>query len=168
MTYISSYYMGVRLPEFRLQPEAIDHNSLADPFLEIPLRCQYLIELRCVSGEFAHPQTESPIFRIQITRHPEAPAPFSTIRRTYQNAFKILGLKGRYDNHDWRATYGTQLKEAGLSSAIVADLLGHADTRMVETTYAISRHQGIMKQKDLVNALNPYAKNTQSDPPKVC
>ena len=100
-------------------------------------------------------------------RDPEAPAPFSTIRRTYQNAFKILGLKGRYDNHDWRATYGTQLKEAGLSSAIVADLLGHADTRMVETTYAITRHQGIMKQKDLVNALNPYAKNPQSDPPKV-
>jgi len=69
MTCISSYYMGVRLPEFRLQPEAIDYNSLADPFLEIPLRCQYLIELRCASGKLAHPQTESPIFRIQITRH---------------------------------------------------------------------------------------------------
>ncbi|MCR5567356.1 MAG: hypothetical protein K6F61_10930 [Clostridiales bacterium] len=45
-----------------------------------------------------------------------------------------------------------------LSSAQVADLLGHADTRMVEAIYAITRHEGIMKQKDLVNALNPYAK----------
>lgn len=95
---------------------------------------------------------------------PEAPAPFSTLRRTYQKAFKTLGLVGLCDNHDWRATYGTQLKEANLSSAQVADLLGHADTRMVETIYAITRHEGIMKQKDLVNALNPYAKKTFSNP----
>ncbi len=100
-------------------------------------------------------------------KDPEAPAPFSTLRRTYQKAFKALGLKGLGDNHDWRATYGTQLKEANLSSAQVADLLGHADTRMVETIYAITRHEGIMKQKDLVNALNPYAKKTFSNPKKA-
>ena len=95
---------------------------------------------------------------------PEAPAPFSTLRRTYQAAFKTLELSGICDNHDWRATYGTQLKEANLSSAQVADLLGHADTRMVEKIYAVTRHEGIMKQKDLVNALNPYAKKTFSNP----
>ena len=32
-----------------------------------------------------------------------------------------------------------------------------ADTRMVETTYAITRHEGIMKHKDLINTINPYA-----------
>lgn len=97
-------------------------------------------------------------------RDPEEPAPFSTLRRTYQKAFKTLGLVGLCDNHDWRATYGTQLKEANLSSAQVADLLGHADTRMVETIYAITRHEGIMKQKDLVNALNPYTQKTLENP----
>ena len=59
-----------------------------------------------------------------------------------------------YSSHDWRATFGTQLKESGLTSAQVADLMGHADTRMVETTYAPSRHEGIMKHKNAVNNLN--------------
>lgn len=97
-------------------------------------------------------------------RHPDEPCSFSTLRRTYRNAFRTLGIYKLYTNHDWRATFGTQLKEANLSSAQVADLLGHADTRMVETIYAITRHEGIMKQKDLVNALNPYAKKTFSNP----
>ena len=99
-------------------------------------------------------------------RDPEAPISYATLRRTYRGAFQALGIHGKYDNHDWRATFGTQLKKANLSSAQVADLLGHADTRMVETTYAITRHEGIMKQKDLINALNPYAKNS-SESPKI-
>ena len=90
-------------------------------------------------------------------RDPEVPCYHATLRRTYRNAFKTLGIYKIYDNHDWRATFGTQLKEANLSSAQVADLLGHADTRMVETIYAVTRHQGIMKHKDLINNLNPYA-----------
>ena len=57
-----------------------------------------------------------------------------------------------YDNHDWRATFATQLKESGLSSAQVADLLGHADTRMVETVYATARKEGILKYKNVVEA----------------
>ena len=97
-------------------------------------------------------------------RNPEEPCYFATLRRTYRNAFKALGIYKLYDNHDWRATYGTQLKEANLSSAQVADLLGHADTRMVETIYAVTRHQGIMKHKDLINKLNPYGLGTAVAP----
>ena len=99
-------------------------------------------------------------------RNPDEPCYYATLRRTYRNAFKTLGIYKLYDNHDWRATFGTQLKEANLSSAQVADLLGHADTRMVETIYAVTRHQGIMKHKDLVNALNPYAAGSSVVPTK--
>lgn len=97
-------------------------------------------------------------------RDPEAPCYFATLRRTYRNAFKTLGIYRLYDNHDWRATFGTQLKEANLASAQVADLLGHADTRMVETVYAVTRHQGIMKHENLLNALNPYARGSSVAP----
>ena len=90
-------------------------------------------------------------------RNPDEPCSFTTLRRTYRNAFKALGIYKLYNNHDWRATFGTQLKEANLSSAQVADLLGHADTRMVETVYAVTRHQGVMKHQNLLNALNPYS-----------
>ena len=43
-----------------------------------------------------------------------------------------------------------------MSSALVADLLGHADTRMVETTYARARHEGIMKQRSEVEKLSAF------------
>ena len=65
-----------------------------------------------------------------------------------------MGLKGKYNNHDWRATFGTQLKERGLSSAQVADLMRHADTRMVETTYARTRHEGVMKHQKTLEMIN--------------
>ncbi len=45
----------------------------------------------------------------------------------------------------FRTTYGTQLKESGMSSALVADMMGHADTRMVETVYARTREEGILE-----------------------
>lgn len=70
---------------------------------------------------------------------------YSRATRTWKRAFANLGLEG-YCNYDFRTTYGTQLKEAGVSSAIVADLMGHADTRMVETIYAKTRHEGVIKQ----------------------
>ena len=44
--------------------------------------------------------------------------------------------------------------ESGISAKQVADLLGHADTRMVETVYARRRHSGVMKHSDLINQLN--------------
>lgn len=88
-------------------------------------------------------------------KDPSQPAPISTLKRTYSKAFNALNIKG-WDNHDWRATFGTQLKEAGMSSAQLADLMGHADTRMVETTYAPTRHEGIMKHKYAINSLNKW------------
>jgi len=88
-------------------------------------------------------------------RDADKPAPISTLKRIYTRAFRTLGIEG-YDNHDWRATFGTQLKEAGMTSAQVADLMGHADTRMVETTYAPTRHEGIMKHKNAINQLNSW------------
>lgn len=83
----------------------------------------------------------------------DEPVSCATAQRTYTKAFEALGIKG-YDNHDWRATFGTQLKEAGMTSAQVADLMGHADTRMVENTYARTRHEGVMKHKYALEALN--------------
>ena len=88
-------------------------------------------------------------------RDPNQPASLSTVKRLYRSAFKALGVSD-YNNHDWRATFGTQLKESGLTTAQVADLMGHADTRMVETVYAPSRHEGIMKHKNTLNILNKF------------
>ncbi len=85
-------------------------------------------------------------------RTPDDPASFSTFQRTSRAVFKKLGMT-RYDNHDWRATFATQLKESGMTSAQVADLLGHADTRMVETVYATARKQGILKYKNAVDSI---------------
>lgn len=51
------------------------------------------------------------------------------------------------------------MKESGMSSALVADMMGHADTRMVETVYARTREEGILKQRTYLNELNEkYAK----------
>lgn len=87
-------------------------------------------------------------------RDAEKPVCCSTQKRLYESAFEALGIKGLYNNHDWRSTFGTQLKEQGVTSAVVADLLGHADTRMVETVYARTRHQGIMKQANIIEKIN--------------
>ena len=39
----------------------------------------------------------------------ETPASYSTAQRTYQQAFAVLGLKGKYNNHDWRAFHRVHL-----------------------------------------------------------
>lgn len=83
---------------------------------------------------------------------PDQPVSISTFQRTSRAVFKKLGMT-KYNNHDWRATYATQLKESGMTSAQVADLLGHADTRMVETIYATARKEGILKYKNAVNSV---------------
>ena len=41
-----------------------------------------------------------------------------------------------------------------MTSAQVADLLGHQDTRMVETIYARTRHHSVMKQLEAIEQLN--------------
>ena len=87
-------------------------------------------------------------------RTPEEPACYSTAQRTYRAAFKALGIWGAFNNHDWRATFARQLKDAGLSSAQGADLMGHADTRMYDTVYAPARKESIIKHKDTLEKLN--------------
>ena len=83
----------------------------------------------------------------------EQPWTWTVMDNIKQRAYKKLQIKG-FSNYDFRSTFGTQLKESGLSSAIVADLMGHADTRMVETVYARTRHEGVMKQLEAVEAIN--------------
>lgn len=87
-------------------------------------------------------------------RKPDEPASLSTAKRTYEAVFAALGIKGRFDNHDWRTTFGAQLKDAGLTSAQGADLMGHADTRMFETVYARVREEGVLKHRGILEKIN--------------
>lgn len=41
-----------------------------------------------------------------------------------------------------------------MSSKMAADLLGHADARMIETVYAPARKAGILKNRDIVEKMN--------------
>ena len=66
----------------------------------------------------------------------------------------VLMLLDPQASYDFRTTFATQAKERGQTSAQVADLLGHKDTRMVETIYARTRHQSVMKQLDVIERLN--------------
>lgn len=60
----------------------------------------------------------------------------------------------KFSSYDFRTTYDTELCEAGLTSKQDGDLMGHADTCMVETVYARSREEGILGQLDFLNQLN--------------
>ena len=83
----------------------------------------------------------------------DTPWCYSTLIRRFRKGKKLLGIEG-YNNHDFRTTFGTQLKENGMTSAQVADLMGHADTRMVETVYARTREEGIQKRRADIEKLN--------------
>ena len=87
-------------------------------------------------------------------RDSDTPIPYSTMQSVYRSAYSALGIKGKYNNHDWRTTFATQLIEAGATSKQAADQLRHTSTRMVETVYANARDSGILKQRDLVERLN--------------
>ena len=78
---------------------------------------------------------------------------YSHKERVSKSAFAHLGISG-YSDSDFRTTFGTQMKEAGKTSAEVADLMGHADTRMVERVYARARHEGVMKHLAAVETLS--------------
>lgn len=69
---------------------------------------------------------------------------YSHKARVSKRALAHLHLE-EYSDADFRTTFGTQMKEYGKTSAEVADLMGHADTRMVERVYARTRHEGVMK-----------------------
>lgn len=83
----------------------------------------------------------------------DAPWCYATMNRRVYQGKKLLGIQG-FNNHDFRTTYGTQLKESGMTSAQVADLMGHADTRMVETVYARAREEGIKKRRGDLEKMN--------------
>lgn len=83
----------------------------------------------------------------------DSPLCYSTLARHEREGRNKLGIP-TYSLHDFRATYGTQLKENGLTSAQIADLLGHADTRMVETVYARTRTESILKRREDVERLS--------------
>ena len=73
--------------------------------------------------------------------------------RVFERAKKHLDIIG-FNNHDFRATFATQVCEDGATSKECAALLGHADTRMVERVYAHARHEGTMKQLSNLDRLN--------------
>ena len=83
----------------------------------------------------------------------DAPWCYSHKERVKKRAFEHLGIKG-FTPYDFRTTFATQAKESGQTSAQVADLLGHKDTRMVEKIYARTRHHSVMKQLEAIERLN--------------
>ena len=83
----------------------------------------------------------------------EAPWCYSHAQRVRRRAFEHLNIKG-FTPYDFRTTFATQAKESGQTSAQVADLLGHKDTRMVEKIYARTRHQSVMKQLEAIERIN--------------
>lgn len=92
-------------------------------------------------------------------RDPEAPIPYSGWQRTYRKMQDLLDIRGKYCNYDLRTTYATEMIEEGYSSALTAKMMGHKDSRMVETVYAQTRKRGITQMRDRVEAKNSaYAK----------
>ncbi|MBR6442410.1 MAG: tyrosine-type recombinase/integrase, partial [Clostridia bacterium] len=73
--------------------------------------------------------------------------------RVKRRAFANLKIKG-ITPYDFRTTFATQAKEIGQTSAQVADLLGHKDTRMVERIYARTRHHSVMNQLEIIEQIN--------------
>lgn len=83
-------------------------------------------------------------------RTPENPACKATYQRTYEKAFKELGLAG-YTPYDWRTTFGTEMTELGYSNKQVANMMGHTSTRMVDTVYAERRRGAILENREKID-----------------
>lgn len=78
----------------------------------------------------------------------EAPLCYATRSRLQKNAWQSSGLKNKgVCPYDFRANFATMLCEHGQTDKQVADLMGHADTRMVDTVYAPARKEGILMHK---------------------
>ena len=86
-------------------------------------------------------------------RNHQEPMPYVTYQRMYRETFKELGIHGKYNNHDFRASYATWLKESGVEISSAADLMGHKDTRMMSRVYAPTRHESIISHQNLINSL---------------
>ena len=86
-------------------------------------------------------------------RNHQEPMPYVTYQRMYRETFKELGIHGKYNNHDFRASYATWLKKSGVEISSAADLMGHKDTRMMSRVYAPTRHESIISHQNLINSL---------------
>lgn len=84
----------------------------------------------------------------------QKPIPYSGWQRTYIKMQHELDIKGQYCNYDLRTTYATEMIEDGCSSAMTAKLMGHKDSRMVETVYSQTRRQGIEKMRESIEMKN--------------
>lgn len=83
-------------------------------------------------------------------RKPEDIISHATYTRTYSTAFKELGIEGNTP-YDWRSTFATELCELGHSTKIVADMMGHSTTRMVERVYSTKRKEGILSNRGIID-----------------
>ena len=79
-----------------------------------------------------------------------SPCPRSTYVKTYSEAFKQLGIKG-YEPYDFRTNFATECCEAGFTAKQTADMMGHADTRMVEKVYAKRRSEGVIQYREALS-----------------
>ncbi len=67
---------------------------------------------------------------------------FQTVRIfSYRKMQDVLGIRGRYSSYDLRTTFATQM-------------MGHKDSRMVETVYTRRRREGVESRRALIEALN--------------
>lgn len=61
-------------------------------------------------------------------------APWANVRRDLENACAELKIP-RVTPNDLRRTHANWLREAGVDTSLIADVLGHTDSRMVERVY---------------------------------
>ena len=96
------------------------------------------------------------------------PLCYSTFQRVYRKMQSILGIKGQYSNYDLRTTFATQMIEAGQSAFSVAQMMGHKDSRMVETVYTRRRQEGIESRRALIEMMNKNGTKINADSSTIC
>ena len=92
-------------------------------------------------------------FVLSAGRNAQEPMPYVTYQRMYRETFRELGIYGQYNNHDFRASYATWLKENGMEISSAAEIMGHKDTRMMSRVYAPTRHESIIAHQNRINSL---------------
>ena len=95
--------------------------------------------------------------------------PWPNARRGLSRACSALGIP-RVTFNDLRRTLSTWLVEGGVSNTVVARLLGHVDTRMLERVYGRPREEAIgellVRQSAALQAVRvPYVSTSDSDVP---
>lgn len=81
-----------------------------------------------------------------------SPCPRTTYVKTYTAAFRQLGIEG-YVPYDFRTNFATECCEQGFTAKQTADLMGHADTRMVEKVYAKRRSEGVIQYREALSRM---------------